>query len=91
MLLFTPDVIEALDWFQLTHQPQGGYGWVQWQRTSLPVAGGVEDQPAKLMEALTLIAREENALRNESCSIGVDVDLSPSVLQLCEANSDSRT
>lgn len=61
MLCFTPDVKDALEWFQLTYQPQGGYGWVQWQRTSLPVAGGVEDQPAKLMEALTLIAREENA------------------------------
>jgi len=52
----------VLAWFQLTHQLQGGFGWVQWQRTSLPVAGGVGDQPARLMEALALIAREENAL-----------------------------
>ncbi len=62
MLLFTADVKEALEWFQLTHQLQGGYGWVEWQRTALPSAGGVEDQPAKVMEALALIAREENAL-----------------------------
>lgn len=62
VLLFTQVVREALEWFQLTHQLQGGYGWVQWQRTALPAAGGVEDQPAKLMEALALIAREENAL-----------------------------
>lgn len=62
VLLFTSDVTEALEWFQLTHQLVGGYGWVAWQRTSLPAAGGVEDQPAKLMEALALIARDENAL-----------------------------
>ncbi len=62
MLLFTADVKEALGWFQLTHELVGGYGWVAWQRTSLPSAGGVEDQPAKLMETLALIAREENAL-----------------------------
>jgi len=62
VLLFTPDVQEALSWFQLTHDLQGGYGWAMWQRTSLPVAGGVEDQPAKLMEALALIARHENGL-----------------------------
>lgn len=61
MLLFTPDVLEAQRWFELTHDLQGGYGWAMWQRTSLPVEGGVEDQPAKLMETLALIAREENA------------------------------
>lgn len=53
---------EAREWFQLTHGLHGGPGWVEWQRTSLPAAGGVEDQPAKLMEALALLAREENAL-----------------------------
>lgn len=61
MLLFTADVKEALAWFELTYDLQGGYGWAMWQRTSLPAAGGVEDQPAKLMEALALIARNENA------------------------------
>lgn len=61
MLLFTPDVEEALAWFQLTHDLQGGFGWAMWQRMSLPTAGGVEDQPAKLMESLALIARHENA------------------------------
>jgi hypothetical protein len=62
VLLFTPDVKEALEWFQLTYQLQGGYGWVEWQRTALPAAGGLEDQPAKLMETLALIARNKNAL-----------------------------
>lgn len=62
MLLFTPDVQDYLDWFVLTHQVQGGYGWIAWQMTKLPAKGGLEDQPAKLMEALALIAREENAL-----------------------------
>lgn len=62
MLLFTPDVKEYLEWFALTHQLQGGYGWMVWQLTKLPANGGVEDQPAKVMEALALIAREENAL-----------------------------
>jgi hypothetical protein len=54
-------VREWLQLFELTHQVYGGYGWVMWQRTSLLVSGGIEDQPAKDMEALTLIARIENA------------------------------
>lgn len=62
MLQFTADVKDYLEWFHLTHQIHGGYGWVVWQRTSLPLEGGVEDQPAKLMEALALIAREETEL-----------------------------
>lgn len=62
MLLFTTEVKQYLEWFQLTHQLRGGYGWIAWQRTALPAAGGLEGQPAKLMEALALIAREENAL-----------------------------
>jgi len=59
--VFTREVEEWLEWFALTHQLQGGMGWLAWQRTALPVAGGVGDQPAKVMEALTVIAREENA------------------------------
>lgn len=66
MLLFTADVKEALSWFQLTYNLQGGYGWAMWQRTSLPAAGGVEDQPAQLMEALALIAQHENALLEQA-------------------------
>jgi hypothetical protein len=62
VLVFTPDVKEALEWFQLTFSLHGGPGWLEWQRIGLPHAGGVNDQPAKVMEALTLIAREENAL-----------------------------
>lgn len=61
MLLFTPEVQQHLELFALTHQLQGGYGWIAWQLTTLPATGGMEDQPAKLMEALALIAREENA------------------------------
>lgn len=53
--------------FELTHQLRVGSGWAMWQRDSLPSEGGIEDQPAKLMEALALIARIENtALRLEA-------------------------
>jgi hypothetical protein len=62
VLTFTPDVTNYLAWFELTHQVHVGAGWTAWQRSSLPASGGLEDQPAKLMEALALIAREENAL-----------------------------
>lgn len=62
MRAFTREVESALEWFTLTHQLHGGYGWALWQRTALPAVGGVGDQPAKVMEALALIAREENAL-----------------------------
>lgn len=60
MRLFTRDVRAALRWFELTHQLHGGHGWLAWQRASLPAAGGLENQPARLMEQLALIAREEN-------------------------------
>lgn len=60
MLLFTTDVTETFEWFELTHQVKTGTGAPVWQRTSLPAAGGLEDQPARLMEALALVAREEN-------------------------------
>jgi hypothetical protein len=58
----TAEVREYREWFGLTHQLAGGPGWVGWQRTALPVAGGLEDQPAKLMAALDCLAAEENAL-----------------------------
>lgn len=61
MLVFTPEVKQYLEWFVLTHQLRGGYGWLAWQRVALPIAGGMDEQPAKLMEALAFIAREENA------------------------------
>lgn len=48
--------------FALTHSIRVSDGWIAWERTALPVAGGIEDQPAKVMEAMALIAREENAL-----------------------------
>jgi hypothetical protein len=62
VLLFTRDVQEALEWFALTHQLVQDNGGLRWQRTSLPAAGGLEDQPARLMETLALIACEENAV-----------------------------
>jgi hypothetical protein len=59
VLLFTPDVTEAIEWFTLTHQFTSSAGW---QRVDRPIAGGLADQPAKLMEAIALVAREQNAL-----------------------------
>lgn len=62
MLLFTPDVVDALRWFERTHHLLGGFGWARMQRTALPAPGAVGDQPAKLMEAIEVIAREHNRL-----------------------------
>jgi hypothetical protein len=61
VLAFTPDVEEVLQLFRLTYELHGGFGWVQWQRRALPETGGIVDQPARVMEALAHVAREENA------------------------------
>jgi hypothetical protein len=62
VLCFTPDVHRYLELFALTHEISAAASVVMWRRTSMPRLGGVEDQSAKDMEALALIAREENAL-----------------------------
>lgn len=61
VLAFTPQVEAVLQWFALTHVLQGGFGWVLWQRVALPEAGGVGDQPARLMEALGWVGQLRNA------------------------------
>jgi hypothetical protein len=62
VLLFTPEVNAYIEMFEMTHTLNGGVGWVMWQRTALPAEGGVEDQPAKVMQAITFLAEQHNAL-----------------------------
>jgi hypothetical protein len=60
---FTTFVDEVLEWFDATYElaPVGGLA-VMWQRAALPVAGGLGEQPAKLIEALGFVANHRNAL-----------------------------
>lgn len=60
--LFTPEVSALFDLFYLTHTFDGK----AWQRTALPVAGGVLDQPALELDALEFMAGTWNARLNES-------------------------
>lgn len=62
MLAFTPAVDNVLAWFELTYAPEVGFGSMQWKRNGLPYAGGVADQPAKLMEALAYVALLRNSV-----------------------------
>lgn len=54
-----------LELFELTHSLTGGLGWAMWQRTALPAEGGVEDQPAKVMQALTFLCDQRNRIVDE--------------------------
>lgn len=65
MLLFTPEITAYLEMFEMTHSLTGGATWVAWQRTSLPAVGGVEDQPAKMMQAMTFLAGVHYTLTGE--------------------------
>jgi hypothetical protein len=60
--MFTPDVEQALESFALTHDVQPFGDVVLWQRRELPHAGGVNEQPAKLLETMTFICQQKNTL-----------------------------
>lgn len=60
MRSFTPDVEELLEWFELTYAVESGPGWICWRRAALPYAGGLADQPHRLMQGLDYIARVRN-------------------------------
>lgn len=62
MLLFTPETEKLLQTFALTHDLQAVNGYVMWQRAALPTAGGVHEQPARVMEELAFTCRMRNAL-----------------------------
>jgi hypothetical protein len=61
VLLFTPDVDDAIDWFALTHDVQPIGNVAMWRREALPHAGGINEQPAKLLDTLTFICQQKNA------------------------------
>lgn len=61
MLWFTPDVSATLDWFAWTHT-LGEQGWT---RTTLPRAGGLADQPARLMLLLDVARATANQVTQE--------------------------
>ena len=56
---FTPDVEQVLEWFEATHRVELIGQVPQWQRVTLPYTGGLNEQPAKLIEALTFVCEQE--------------------------------
>jgi hypothetical protein len=60
--LYTAAVEEVLWWFRWTHQLQVWGGVVRWERTSLPCEGGLNHQPAKLMESLAWLREHANVV-----------------------------
>lgn len=58
---------ETRFWIELFHQThqvriEGLSGYVRYERTALPVAGGLYDQPARDMEALEVLEATANAV-----------------------------
>jgi hypothetical protein len=39
-----------------------GLDVLRWRRTALPYAGGVHEQPARMLEELTFVCQQQNAL-----------------------------
>lgn len=62
MRLFTPSLDATLTWFDLTYDLVVQPGVARWVRQALPVAGGLGDQPARLMAELAWIARVRNRM-----------------------------
>lgn len=60
VLLFTTEVKQALDWFDECYELEGGFGYVRWHRVALPLTGGINEQPAKLLEQMAYIADVRN-------------------------------
>lgn len=65
VLSFTPEVEDLLQIFDWTHEPEPTESGMRWRQTSLPAAGGLDDQEAWTMTGLSwlrqvhgLIARE---------------------------------
>jgi hypothetical protein len=62
VLMFTPEMDVLFETFAETHDVQVGVGWARWQRTTLPYGGGLNEQPAKLMDELAFVRQQQNAL-----------------------------
>lgn len=61
MRWFTPEIEEGFAWFTWTHQlTETG-----WQRVALPRAGGLGEQPGRLMELLEVFRRTANQVLDE--------------------------
>jgi hypothetical protein len=60
--LLTPDVKAWLSLFDLTHEVRRGEGRAYFTRVAFPASGGVDDQPARTIEALNVIRVVRNAL-----------------------------
>lgn len=61
VLAFTPDVEEAMAVFRHAYEvTSNGFGAVWYRRTALPVEGGIEAQPAKVMQQLQWLERLNN-------------------------------
>jgi len=54
-------VNEALAWFDECYALEAGFGWVRWRRVALPTEGGIDVQPARLLEQMAWIAQVRNA------------------------------
>lgn len=66
VLSFTPEVEEALRWFDRCYELQvTGLGTVQWVRTALPGSGGIGTQPEWLVLALKELQRINDDISNE--------------------------
>jgi hypothetical protein len=65
VLTLTPDVEEAFAWFHATHELARDQGRLFWRRTSLPAAGGVGDQDARLMATIEHLAAVQGGILAE--------------------------
>ena len=62
MRTLTPEVVDAIGWFQLTHEVEVGDGGAMWRRRSLPAAGGLDEQDTVLLQSLGVIEAVANTL-----------------------------
>ena len=60
--LLTPEVKAWLSLFDLTHELRTGQGGAYFQRVAFPASGGVDEQPARTLEALNVIRRVRNRM-----------------------------
>jgi hypothetical protein len=64
--LFTPDVEVVLTLFRHAYEmTSNGFGAMWFRRIALPASGGIEDQPAKVMQQLAWVESLENAILAE--------------------------
>jgi len=72
--LLTPDVRQALQWFEATHRLEPTMTGVAWRRIALPHAGAVGEQDARLMEQLDVIEETFTAVTRERQRAAADAE-----------------